>query len=80
MNRDLYMQQLVRKMHNGMIKVITGIRRAGKTYLLFQLFYDYLIKRGIKNEHIIRLALDDRTNKKLRNPDADFLRNADSLN
>ncbi len=70
MNRDIYMQHLVRKMHNGMIKVITGIRRSGKTYLLFQLFYDYLIKTGVKEDRIICLALDDRANKDMRNPDA----------
>ena len=52
-----------------MIKVITGIRRSGKTYLLFELFYDYLIKSGVDKDHIIKIALDDRINKKYRDPD-----------
>lgn len=56
-------------MHNGMIKVVTGIRRCGKSYLLFKLFYDYLIESGINEDHIIKLALDDRANRKFRDPD-----------
>ncbi len=56
-------------MHNGMIKVITGIRRSGKSYLLFELFYQYLLSKGITDYHIIRIALDDRMNKQFRNPD-----------
>lgn len=56
-------------MHNGMIKVVTGIRRCGKSYLLFKLFYDYLIETGINEDHIIKLALDDRANRKFRDPD-----------
>ena len=56
-------------MHNGMIKVITGIRRSGKTYLLFNLFYEHLVNSGTKNDHIIRIALDDWANRELRNPD-----------
>ena len=63
MNRDLYMQQLVSKMHNGLIKVITGIRRSGKTYLLFNLFYEHLLESGIKKDHIISIALDDWANR-----------------
>ena len=57
-------------MHNGMIKVITGIRRCGKSYLLFNIFSDYLKNQGVDNEHIIKIDLEDRRNKKLRNPDA----------
>ena len=56
-------------MHNGMIKVITGVRRCGKSYLLFKLFYDYLKSQGIDDDHIIKIALDDRANKKFRDPD-----------
>lgn len=67
--RDIYLNKLISHMHNGMIKVITGIYHCGKSYLLFKLFYDYLISSGIKEEQIIRLALDDRRNKKYRNPD-----------
>lgn len=74
--RDLYLKRLVDRMHNGMIKVVTGVRRCGKSYLLFKLFYDYLRQNGVKDNHIIRLALDDRMNKQYRNPDmlCDFVR------
>ena len=68
--RDLYLKRLVDRMHNGMIKVVTGVRRCGKSYLLFKLFYDYLRQNGVKDNHIIRLALDDRMNKQYRDPDA----------
>lgn len=57
--RDLYLQRLIRRMNNGMIKVVTGIRRCGKTYLLFRLFYDYLIGTGVSPDNIIALSLDD---------------------
>lgn len=67
--RDLYLNKLIRHMHNGMIKVITGIRRCGKSYLLFELFYKHLLSNGVKDNHIIKIALDDRMNKKFRNPD-----------
>ena len=56
-------------MNNGLIKVITGIRRSGKSYLLFELFYKYLKEQGVDDDHIIKLALDDRRNKEYRNPD-----------
>lgn len=69
MERNLYLDKLIRRKNNGMIKVITGIRRSGKTYLLFELFYDYLIKSGVDKDHIIKIALDDRINKKYRDPD-----------
>ena len=67
--RDLYLNQLVRREKNGMIKVVTGIRRCGKSYLLFNLFHNYLLEKGIKDDHIIEIALDDRSNKELRDPD-----------
>ena len=67
--RDLYLDKLIRHKHNGMIKVITGIRRCGKSYLLFELFYKHLLSLGIKDDHIIKIALDDRRNKKYRDPD-----------
>ena len=70
MERNLYLDKLIKRKNNGMIKVITGIRRCGKTYLLFELFYAYLLNSGVDKDHIIKIALDDRINKKYRNPDA----------
>ncbi len=67
--RDLYLDKLIRHKHNGMIKVITGIRRCGKSYLLFELFHNHLLSTGVKEDHIIKIALDDRVNKKFRDPD-----------
>ena len=67
--RDKYLQKLIDRMNNGMIKIITGIRRCGKSYLLFDIFYNYLIENGINKSHIITLQLDDRLNIKYRNPD-----------
>lgn len=67
--RDLYLQRLINRQHNRMIKVITGIRRCGKSYLLFNIFYQYLREQGIAVDHIIRIALDDRLSRKYRNPD-----------
>lgn len=57
--RDKYLKKLVSKRNNGLIKVITGIRRCGKSYLLFNLYYDYLIKDGVADECIISVPLDD---------------------
>lgn len=73
--RDLYLQKIIDRMNNGMIKVITGIRRCGKSYLLFEIFYKYLLEHGVSNSHIITLQLDDRLNIKYRNPDelCDFI-------
>lgn len=68
--RDLYLQRIINRMHNGLVKVITGIRRCGKSYLLFELFYKYLKEQGVEDSHIIKLALDDIRNKKYREPDA----------
>ena len=67
--RDKYLNDLVNRMHNGMIKVITGIRRCGKSYLLFNIFKNYLRKQGIPETHIIEIELDQRKNKKYRDPD-----------
>lgn len=52
-----------------MIKIVTGIRRCGKSYLLFEIFRNYLLSQGVAEDHIIGLALDDNRNKDLRNPD-----------
>lgn len=57
--RNAYLKKLIDKKENGLIKVITGIRRCGKSYLLFNLFYDYLVENGVKGEQIITIALDD---------------------
>ena len=67
--RDLYLNKLIRKKHNGLIKVVTGVRRCGKSYLLFTLFHNHLLDNGIDESHIIEVALDDRSNKELRDPD-----------
>lgn len=66
--RDRYLNKLIRKEWNGQIKIITGIRRAGKSVLLFELFRDYLIQKGVKESNIIALALDDVINEKYRDP------------
>lgn len=66
--RDKYLNDLIIRMNNGMVKVVTGPRRCGKTYLLFDLFVDYLHSQGIDDTHIIQVALDDDDNKSLRDP------------
>ena len=68
--RDKYLNDLVSRMHNGMIKVVTGIRRCGKSYLLFHIFKNYLLEQGVPESHIITIELDQRKNKKYRDPDA----------
>lgn len=67
-NRDLYLQKLIHNMWNGEIKVITGIRRCGKSVLLFDLFYNYLLEKGTNDENIIKIELDQRRYYKYRNP------------
>lgn len=66
--RKKYLDKLIRKKENGMIKVITGIRRCGKSYLLFEIYHKYLNSIGVADEQIIELALDDDENIKYRNP------------
>jgi predicted AAA+ superfamily ATPase len=66
--RDFYLNQLIRHMHNGEIKVITGIRRCGKSVLLFELFREHLLSKGINEEQIIAMELDQRKYYKFRNP------------
>lgn len=68
-DRKLYLDQLINKKQNGLIKIITGIRRCGKSFLLFNLFYNHLIKSGVKESNIITLILDDDKNRKYRDPD-----------
>lgn len=67
--RDRYLNLLISKKHNGLIKVITGMRRCGKSYLLFNLFKDYLLSEGIEKNHIIEIAFDAYENKQFRDPD-----------
>ena len=68
--RDRYLERLIAHKGNGRVKIVTGIRRCGKSYLLFQLFKRHLIETGIKPNHIIEIQLEDRSNKELRDPDA----------
>ncbi len=68
--REIYLDRLVASRHNGLIKVVTGIRRSGKSYLLRVLFRNYLIENGVQESHIIELDLENRRNKKYRDPDA----------
>lgn len=68
--RDIHLKRLIASRHNGLIKVVTGIRRSGKSYLLRVLFKNFLIENGIKENHIIELDLENRRNKKYRNPDS----------
>ncbi|MDD7339719.1 MAG: ATP-binding protein [Eubacteriales bacterium] len=74
-SRDKYLNDLIVRMHNGLIKVITGLRRSGKSYLLFEIFKDYLLENNISESHIIEISLDQRKNKKYRDPDTilDFI-------
>lgn len=67
--RDFYLNELIDSMDNGLIKIITGIRRCGKSYLLNVIFENYLLEQGVDREHIIKLSLDERQNSKYLNPD-----------
>lgn len=67
--REKYLNDLINRMHNGMVKVVTGIRRCGKSYLLFNIFKNYLLEQGVTSSHIITIELDQRKNKKYRDPD-----------
>lgn len=66
--RESYLNRLIRNMWNGEIKVITGIRRCGKSVLLFDLFYEYLLSQGVSEDHILKIELDQRRYYKYRNP------------
>lgn len=68
--RDHYLNQLIAGKHNGLIKIVTGLRRAGKSFLLFKLFDNYLREQGVKEEQIIKIDLEDRRRIQLRDPDA----------
>lgn len=68
-NRNYYLQKLIDHKFNGMVKIVTGVRRCGKSYLLFNLFYRHLIDEGICENHIIKVSLDDYGNKNLLKPE-----------
>lgn len=68
-NRDKYLQELVSSRHNGLVKIITGMRRCGKSFLLFRLFKRFLKDDGVMPDHIIEMAFDDYAFKEFRNPD-----------
>ena len=74
--RKRYLDELIAKKENGSIKIITGIRRCGKSFLLFEIYYNYLRSLGIDEGHIITLALDDDANREYRDPDnlSEYLR------
>lgn len=67
--RDYYLNKLITKKHNGLIKVITGIRRCGKSYLLFTLFKNHLTESGVADDHIVEIPFDSFENKKYRDPE-----------
>ena len=75
--RDYYLKELTDRIDNGLIKIITGIRRCGKSYLLNTIFRNYLIEQGVNEEHIIQLSLDENKNKKYLDPDVldEYIRN-----
>ena len=75
--RPYYLQKLIECRHTRMIKAITGIRRCGKSYLLFELYSTWLTEQGVQADHIIKIDLEDRRNKALRNPD-ELLHHIDS--
>ena len=68
--RDIYLNKLISKENNGLIKVVTGMRRCGKSYLLFNLFRDHLRSEGVPDDHVIEMAVDSFENKKYRYPEA----------
>lgn len=68
--RDKYLNDLINRMHNGLIKVVTGIRRSGKSFLLFHIFKNYLLDIGVPESHIISIELDQRKYRQFRDPDA----------
>lgn len=76
--RNMYLNKIIEKKENGLIKIVTGIRRCGKSYLLDPIYKDYLIENGIDENHIIKIDLDERRNNKYLNPDAldEYIRNS----
>lgn len=68
--RNAYLKKLIAKRHNGKIKIVTGIRRCGKSFLLSTIYANWLREQGVDDSHIININLEDRRNKPLRDPDA----------
>ena len=68
-NRDNYLSELLLRRGNGMVKVVTGMRRSGKSYLLTKIFHEHLLGEGVRPDHILEVALDDRRKARLRDPD-----------
>lgn len=68
--RNTYLKKLIAKRHNGKIKIVTGIRRCGKSFLLSTIYASWLKEQGVDSDHIININLEDRRNKDLRDPDA----------
>ena len=68
--RNIHLNRIIARKGNGMIKVITGMRLCGKSYLLFTLFHNHLLEQGVDEQHIIKVDMEDRRNAALRNPDA----------
>ena len=68
-NREIYLNQLINKQNNGLVKIITGMRRSGKSFLLDPIFKEYLMGKGISKNHIIKIDFDERRNKKYQNPE-----------
>ncbi|MDE6042206.1 MAG: ATP-binding protein [Muribaculaceae bacterium] len=67
--RKIYLDKVIESRHNGMIKIITGVRRSGKSFLLFEIFAEWLEAQGVSSDHIIKIDLENRRNKSLRDPD-----------
>ena len=77
-NRNMYLEKLINRKENGLIKIVTGIRRCGKSYLLDPIYKNYLLENGVKENHIIKIDLDERKNNKYLDPDVldEYIRSA----
>ena len=64
--RESYLNELINRKENGLIKVITGIRRCGKSYLMFDMYYDYLLSQGVSEQNVVKISLEDDENEELR--------------
>ncbi len=73
--RDYYLNKLISKQNNGLIKIVTGIRRCGKSYLLDPMFKNYLLSNGVKEDHIIKIDLDIREKDDKKKLEIDFIVN-----